>query len=109
MDANMGKAMGLNQSEQRIACLADEGHACAEDCGGTGGWEYLKDEFRKARAGDRELREWCKKSCYNGEGKGLDPYKWDLLDINAKLGEVRWLSSSWRPVLGLLTCVQIEV
>ncbi|KAL8692231.1 MAG: hypothetical protein Q9218_002707 [Villophora microphyllina] len=37
-DANMGKAMGMNAFKQRIACLAGEGHVCAEGCGGTGGW-----------------------------------------------------------------------
>ncbi|KAL8704699.1 MAG: hypothetical protein Q9201_002161 [Fulgogasparrea decipioides] len=87
-DENMGKAMGLNEFNQRIACIAGEGHPCAEDCGGTSGWENLKETFKKARGGDKELKDWYKHSCYNGDKKGLDPYAWDLLEVNDLLGEL---------------------
>ncbi|KAL8738321.1 MAG: hypothetical protein Q9181_000864 [Wetmoreana brouardii] len=87
-DENMGKAMGLDEFNQRIACIAGEGHPCAEDCGGTSGWENLKDTFKKTRGGDKELKEWYKQSCHNGDKKGLDSYKWDLLEVNALLGEL---------------------
>ena len=33
-DEHLGRALGLNRLNQKIACISGEGHACAEDCGG---------------------------------------------------------------------------
>ena len=75
-------------TEQRIVCVAGEGHGCAEDCGGPMGWDELKEAFAKPR-GDKERKEWYKRMCSNGDKRGLDPWKWDMLRINEELDEVR--------------------
>ena len=92
-DAALGKRMGI---EQKIVCVAGEGHGCAEDCGSAPGWEGLKEAFAKPK-GDKELKDWYKNMCANGDKKGLDPWKWDILKINEKLdgvssGNLRGLS-----------------
>ena len=88
-DQHLGDALSINEtSGQRIVVISGEGHGCAEDCGGLGGWEALKDAFAKTKGGDKELKDWYKRDCPNGDKKGLNPYQWDILDINDKLGEV---------------------
>lgn len=72
--------------EAKILCIAGEGHACAEDCGGGMGWEVLKEAFEKPR--NRELaerREWYKKYCMNGDGKALKRYAFEVADVNDAL------------------------
>jgi hypothetical protein len=65
-----------------------QGHPCAEDCGGSGGWESLKDAFKKK--GDAEGRKkWYKQGCGNGDPKGLDPWKWDVFDVNDELAKIK--------------------
>ncbi|KAL8668588.1 MAG: hypothetical protein Q9168_006787 [Polycauliona sp. 1 TL-2023] len=76
------------EDPQQVFCFGGEGHPCAEDCGSEPGWEDLKNAFRKPR-GDKALRDWYKNTCYNGDAEGLDPYKWDILDVNDQLREVR--------------------
>lgn len=71
----------------RGLCLSGEGHPCAEDCGSAPGWKDLKATFKKVR-GDKDLKEWYKKMCSNGDPKGLDPYKWSILDVNDGIGEL---------------------
>ena len=83
-DAALGKRMGI---AQKIVCVAGEGHGCAEDCGGATGWEGLKEAFAKPK-GDKELKDWYKYMCTNGDKKGLDPWKWDILKINETLDGV---------------------
>ncbi len=73
---------------QKVLCVSGEGHPCAEDCGSEHGWEELKKAFTKQK-GDRELKEWYKNDCANGDRKGLDPWKWDLMDVNAALRRSR--------------------
>jgi hypothetical protein len=76
----MRKAMQI-PDDMPVVCLGGEGHPCAEDAGGAGGWEDLKALFKKR--GDPEGRnDWYKHSCANGDKKGLDPYKWSILDVN---------------------------
>ena len=65
-----------------ILCMGGQGHPAAEDVGGTWGWEDLKDAFKHPRkAENRERIEWYKNMCLNG-GKSLDPYAFDVLDVN---------------------------
>jgi hypothetical protein len=53
------------------------------------GWEDLKDLFTKKGKKDRDgLKEWYKKSCANGDPKGLDPYRWSILDVNDALATI---------------------
>lgn len=73
-DSHLGDALGVNEFNQKILCISGEGHGCAEDCGGPPGWENLKDTFKKARGGDKDLKDWYKNMCLNGDKKGLDPY-----------------------------------
>ena len=69
-------------SDVKIICLSGQGHPAAEDAGGMGGWEDLKDAFKHPRkAENRERIEWYKNVCLNG-GKTLDPYAFDVLDVN---------------------------
>ena len=72
-----------------VICLGGEGHPCAEDCGGAPGWEGLKEAFKKPR-GDPELKNWYKTQCFNGDKKGLDPYKWSLFEVNDELCAMRF-------------------
>ncbi|KAL8895426.1 MAG: hypothetical protein Q9207_008180 [Kuettlingeria erythrocarpa] len=72
------------EKAQRVLCVSGEGHPCAEDCGSEPGWEELEKAFTKQK-GDRELKEWYRNVCANGNKKGLDAWKWDLMDVNAAL------------------------
>ncbi len=66
----------------KVLCMGGQGHPAAEDVGGTWGWEDLKDAFKHPRkAENRERIEWYKSMCLNG-GKSLDPYAFDVLDVN---------------------------
>lgn len=76
------------EKAQKVLCVSGEGHPCAEDCGSEPGWEELKKAFTKQK-GDRELKEWYKNVCANGDRKGLDPWKWDLMDVNAELEMIK--------------------
>lgn len=74
--------------DAKVVCLSGQGHPVAEDCGGRIGWEDLKNAFKHPRrAGNRDLVKWYKDGCVNGDPGGLDPYKWDILDINDGLRE----------------------
>ena len=68
-------------------CLGGEGHPAAEDCGGTTGWQDLKQNFAEPQKvssrGDR--RKWYKTHCMNGEREDLNPYKWDVMETNYAL------------------------
>ena len=80
------RSFGL-QSEANVLCLDGQGHPCAEDCGSEPGWENLKTQFKKQR-GDKDLKDWYKNMCANGDEKGLDPWKWSMLDVNDELQRV---------------------
>ena len=72
----------------QVLCLSGQGHGAAEDAGGVGGWEHLKALFTNKRMRDEDDRKgWYKKECHNGDPKGLEPWKWDLLDVNDDLFE----------------------
>ena len=69
-------------SDVKVLCLNGQGHPAAEDVGGECGWEGLKDAFKHPRKGEkREQIEWYKNFCLNGDGK-LDPYAFDVMDVN---------------------------
>ena len=73
----------------KVLCLSGEGHPCAEDAGSGGGWEDLKAVFKKGAKADKEgRRDWYKHYCANGDPKGLDPWRWDLLEVNDALQKV---------------------
>jgi hypothetical protein len=75
--------------ELQAVCLGGEGHPCAEDCGGDLGWENLKNVFKKGKKDPKGLKEWYKTSYANGDPKGLDPYKWDIFDVNDELARIK--------------------
>ncbi|ESZ91771.1 hypothetical protein SBOR_7841 [Sclerotinia borealis F-4128] len=81
---NVRKAM-LIPDKLKVVCMAGEGHPCAEDCGGEPGWEDLKKVFKGRKADPR--KDWYKDSCANGDPKGLDPYKWDIVEVNGTLAK----------------------
>lgn len=71
-----------------IVCLGGQGHAAAEDVGGSWGWRNLKEAFKQPRKKDnKELISWYKDGCLNGDENGLDPYAWDILDVSDDLGD----------------------
>ena len=75
-------------ADVNIICLGGQGHGPAEDAGGIGGWEDLKDAFKHPRkAESKDLVSWYKTSCLNGDKKGLDPHDWDVMDVNDLLAE----------------------
>lgn len=71
------------------ALTLPQGHPCAEDCGGSEGWEGLKKVFRKGGRDPEDRKGWYKTTCANGYSKGLDPYKWDILDVNDELQQMK--------------------
>lgn len=67
----------------KVACIGGEGHGAAEDAGGTLGWMELKEAFEHPRKkGNKDLVEWYKHVCLNGDPKGLKPYEWNVWDVN---------------------------
>ena len=69
-------------ADVKIICLDGQGHPAAEDVGGTCGWRGLKEAFKHPRkAENREQIDWYKNDCLNGD-KTLDPYAFDVLDVN---------------------------
>jgi hypothetical protein len=87
-DPIMRRQMNIPDELQAV-CLGGEGHPCAEDSGGAGGWEDLKNVFKKGKKDPEGLKEWYKTSCANGDPKGLDPYKWDIFDVNDELTKIK--------------------
>jgi hypothetical protein len=83
-DPNLRKTLGVPDKLEAF-CLGGEGHHAAEDCGSTPGWENLKNVFKKGRKDPEGLKKWYKTRCANGDPKGLDPYKWDMWDVNDAL------------------------
>ena len=83
-------------SDVKVICLAGQGHPAAEDAGGTCGWERLKDAFKHpGKAESREKIAWYMNVCLNG-GKSLDPYAFDLLDVNSGLEDAFPRDGQWR-------------
>ena len=80
-DSNLRRVLQIPDKFEAF-CMAGEGHHCAEDCGGSSGWEGLKNVFKKGRKDPEGLRSWYKNECINGDKEGLDPYKWDMLEVN---------------------------
>jgi hypothetical protein len=68
--------------------MAGEGHPCAEDCGSNEGWANLKNVFKRGRKDPNGFKVWYKESCLNGDQTGLDPYDWDMFDVNEGLLEL---------------------
>lgn len=88
MDPLVKRTVGVPEDVE-VFCLNGEGHPCAEDCGGSGGWEDLKELFTKRKKDPEGLKEWYKHECLNGDPKGLDPYKWDIFDVNDDLTQIK--------------------
>ncbi|KIX01186.1 uncharacterized protein Z518_08911 [Rhinocladiella mackenziei CBS 650.93] len=86
--AFLGRADPILRKSMMIPEDIEVGHPCAEDCGGEPGWEDLKAAFKK-RNDPEGKREWYKTICANGDPKGLDPFKWDILDVNDQLCEIK--------------------
>jgi len=51
--------------------------------------DILKKCF-KGRKDPEGLREWYKRTCANGDPKGLDPYKWDIVEVNRDLMKLKF-------------------
>lgn len=80
---------GVPVEGQMTWCVAGEGHPCAEDAGGPSGWEEVKRAFAgstEPRAA--ELREWYTTYCSNGDREGLNPWKWDIFEVNQRLASL---------------------
>ena len=44
---------------------------------------------KKGKKDPEGRKEWYKKYCANGDPKGLDPYKWSVVDVNDALAEIK--------------------
>ena len=95
-DTSLKKVFQI-EDEIKILCIGGEGHACAEDAGGLDGWEDLKEVFKPRKRDPDGKKEWYKTICANGDPKGLDAWKWDMLDVNDGLMELNgeWYGSSF--------------
>lgn len=86
-DPSLRRVMGV-PPEVRAVCLGGEGHPVAEDSGGLSGWADLKAVFKKKKSSSDERKPWYTDGgCLHGDPKGLDPYRWDVLDVNDDLVE----------------------
>jgi hypothetical protein len=43
---------------------------------------------KKGKRDPEGLKDWYKKSCANGDPKGLDLYRWSILDVNDALAKI---------------------
>jgi len=48
----------------------------------------LKAAFKKKNDPDGR-KAWYKNMCANGDKKGLDPWKWDIFDVNDSLTNIK--------------------
>jgi hypothetical protein len=46
--------------------------------------------FTKKRKDPEGLKEWYMNTCANGDPNGLDPYSWDIFEVNDGLTETKW-------------------
>ncbi|KAF2434885.1 hypothetical protein EJ08DRAFT_675849 [Tothia fuscella] len=89
----LGKAEPSTQQQMgfpkdaSVLCLSGEGHSAAEDCGGSFGWDKLKEHFARKTNDDDGRKEWYKKACSNGNPGGLKPHAWDIEAINKVLAK----------------------
>ena len=79
--------------EAAVTCMAGEGHPCAEDVGGPGGWHQLKRAYLYPRPtnAQRERCEWYENYALNGDARGLGGvirYMWDIDDVNCQLAGI---------------------
>jgi hypothetical protein len=77
---------------EKFSCTEAVGHSACEDCGGAGGWEFMKESLR-AEEPDEEHREridWYMNYAANGDPEGLKGREKvvDLEGINRELGEI---------------------
>lgn len=84
----MARYVSLREAVVLLSLTVHQGHPCAEDCGSTPGWENLKASFKKRGDADGQ-KAWYKQVCANGDPKGLDPYKWDISDVNDELAKIK--------------------
>jgi hypothetical protein len=88
-DPGLHRSMG-GPDAPAILCLGGEGHPCAEDCGSEPGWQNLKEIFTKPRKKDPDdLKGWYKSMCANRDPDGLNPWKWDIFEVNSELGKLK--------------------
>lgn len=83
--------IGRGDKSESFFCVDGEGHRCAEDAGGSSGWEDVRNAYKKGN-GDKDLREWYEKTCVNGDPAGLKGekvWRWDQAEINRHLVGLR--------------------
>ena len=73
--------------------MSGEGGPAVEDCGGSRGWQFLKQNFRRRKAG--KYLERAEKACLAWyaevaeDGEVLDLQKWDKEGINKQLALIK--------------------
>lgn len=83
-DPNLRVVMRI-PDELEAFCMAGEGHPCAEDCRSNDGWVFLKSLFKGRKKDPEGRKAWYKEDCANGDPTGLDPYQWDMFEVNGGL------------------------
>ncbi|KAL2066418.1 hypothetical protein VTL71DRAFT_2489 [Oculimacula yallundae] len=85
--SNLRVTTGVEHSNQaKVMCLSGEGGPLKEDCGGTHGWDLLKEKARKKASGrnggdslDRGMA---------GGGACDKFWKWDIVEVNKQLASI---------------------
>lgn len=44
---------------------------------------------KKGKRDPENRRQWYKTYCANGDPKGLDPYKWSIIEVNDRLALIK--------------------
>ena len=86
------EVLGWGEPVEKFVCTEAVGHGACEDCGGAGGWEFMKESFR-AENPDEEHRErinWYLTCAANGDPEGLEGREKvvDLEELNRELAEI---------------------
>ena len=85
--------LGRKEATDYFLCTDGEGHGCAEDAGGVGGWEELKTAYRTERPNkdQKEKMKWYETQASNPDPQGLGNGRervWAKGLINRRLAEM---------------------
>ncbi|MCJ1468520.1 hypothetical protein MMC07_007149 [Pseudocyphellaria aurata] len=85
--------IGRTDATDIFLCTDGEGHECAEDVGGPGGWDELKEAYRarKPTKAQREHKNWYETCACNGDEGGLghgSDRVWSKEEINRDLADM---------------------
>jgi hypothetical protein len=91
--AHVIQVVGRADTTSKFVCTDGEGHGCAEDAGGTTGWEELKSAYTAGHPNkeQREKMKWFETSASNRDTAGLKGPKvrsWPKTKVNSLLADL---------------------